>query len=105
MPAALKIALLFAGTWLGSVVLSIISTGIVAGATSRWSSQRVGPAMLFVMALDVVFAALGSYMLWRGMAVNLPATGGRVVLLLGHAALQFATVVVVILMTFVAFNR
>jgi hypothetical protein len=105
MPVALKIALLFGGTWLGSLVLSLISTGIAAGVTSRWSAQRVGGVMLLIMALDVVFAIAGSFVLWRGLATNLPATGPRVVLLLGHAALQLATVAVVILMTFVGFNR
>jgi len=105
MPVALKIALLFGGTWLGSLVLSLISTGIAAGATSRWSASRVGGVMLLVMVLDVVFAAVGSFMLWRGLAANLPATAPRVVLLLGHVALQLATVAVVILMTFVVFNR
>jgi hypothetical protein len=105
MPAALKIALLFAGTWFGSLVVSLITTGIVAMATSHWGAQRVAGPMFSVMALDVVFALLGSFVLWRGLATSLSTTAPRVLLLLGHGVLQLATAAVVILMTLVAFNR
>lgn len=105
MPVALKIVLLFAGTWMGSLFVSLVSTGIVAAATSSWGARRVAGPMFSVMALDVVFALLGSFVLWRGLATSFSTAAPRVLLLLGHVALQLATATVVILMTLVAFNR
>jgi hypothetical protein len=105
MPVMLKIALLFGATWLGPLVLSLICTGVAAGVTSRWSASRVGGVMLLVMVLDLGLAGVGSFLFWRGLSSSLPATAPRVVTFLGHTALQLATLAVLILMTFVAFNR
>jgi hypothetical protein len=105
MPVTLKVALMFGATWLGPLVLSLICTGVAAGLTSRWSASRVGGVMLLVMALDLVLASVGSFVFWRGLSANIPATAPRAVTVLGHTALQLATLAVLILMTFVAFNR
>ncbi len=105
MPVMLKVALMFGATWLGPLVLSLICTGMVAGVTSRWSASRVGRVMLLCMALDLMLAGVGSILFWRGLSANLPATAARVVIFLGHTALQLATLAMLILGTLVAFNR
>jgi hypothetical protein len=105
MPVMLKVALLFGATWLGPLVLSLICTGMVAGATSRWSASRVGGPMLLVMALDLVLASVGSFLFWRALAANIPSAAPRVVIFLGHTALQLATVAMLLFTTLVGFNR
>jgi hypothetical protein len=105
MPVMLKVALMFGATWLGPLIVSLICTGVTAGLTSRWSASRVGGVMLLVMALDLVFASVGSFVFWRALSAAIPATAPRVVTFLGHTALQLATLAVLILGTFVAFNR
>ncbi|WP_224242985.1 hypothetical protein [Hyalangium gracile] len=101
----LKVALLFGGTWLGSLAVSVLCTGIAAAATSSWSASRVGGVMFLVMAMDVAFALAGSLVLWRGLSSSLQGAVPRITLMLGHGVLQLATAAVLILMTFVAFNR
>jgi hypothetical protein len=105
MPVILKIVLMFGATWLGPLVLSLICTGVAAGLTSRWSASRVGGVMLLVMALDLVLAGVGSFVFWRGLSANLPATAPRVVTFLGHTVLQLATLAMLLLGTLVGFNR
>ena len=105
MPVGLKVALLFGGTWLGTLILSVLCTGIAAVSTSHWGASRVAGVMYLVMALDLVFAIAGTLVLWRGLSTNVQGTGPRVALVLGHGVIQLATVAVLILMTFVAFNR
>ncbi len=105
MPVMLKVALLFGATWLGPLVLSLICTGMVAGATSRWSASRVGGVMLLLMALDLVLAGVGSFLLWRGLSANLPSAAPRIATFLVHTSLQIATVALLLFTTLVGFNR
>jgi cytochrome bd-type quinol oxidase subunit 2 len=99
-----KIVLLFLGGWGIPLFASLVLTALTAGLTSRWSASRVGPVMLMLLAVELLLFLGGSVFLWRRLAGALEPLP-RALTVVAHLAVQLLTYGILVLTTFVAFNR
>ena len=90
--------------WLTPLGLSILSTAVIAGSTSKMGGSAVGPWMMAAIALELVFFAGASVRLWPKLGAQVQ-NATRLGLFAVHLAVQLALAASMAFATLVMFNR
>lgn len=90
--------------WLLPPLLGLVTTGIIAGSTSKLSGTAVGPWMFAAMGLQILLFVAGSAWLYRRLGHELKG-GARIGAFLVHTLVQLALCAMILFATLVLFNR
>lgn len=90
--------------WILPLVIGFLSTGIIAGSTSKLGASAVGPYMLLAVLLQFCFSAGASFLLFKRISSILQG-GPLIGLFVVHCLVQLGLFAVVAFASLVLFNR